>query len=366
MKFLSRPWTIAIAAFLVSAITFSCEEDEPTGENILPQDIVVEVPDGLTRSGSSGARALMDDELSGGHIYVLLTVFVEIAEESTQVIEDILHALVRHRINGVMDVTFTSDDDGRQKRLVVREDFSFENVAYEFALSVTDVESGNIGMQMYWNTTEGNRRGVVQFDLYEFDRANNSDAGDTRIQIEFGETHADYDKYMIVSIAGFPLDAADEFSVDNLKMFVGKTGDIVDVYGNTNHPNATFFHENTGMNWAFVASGNDATDIAVAEVGLPPITAGTSDRDFLLKDNSIHAVFSALILSEYPNAPQELIDALLSDTEAPGFFANQGFEGAADSPGSEYDVHVSRIENLSPYNPTDIDGLSIDFNENIR
>ena len=76
---------------------------------------------------------------------------------------------------------------------------------------------------------------------------------------------------MIVSIAGLPeIDPfLAPFHMDGMKMFVGKKGDQVDVYGNSSHPNAKFLTEKVGYNWAFVASGSASEDIAVVELGLP-------------------------------------------------------------------------------------------------
>ena len=57
----------------------------------------------------------------------------------------------------------------------------------------------------------------------------------------------------------------DEFSMRNLRMFVGKKANIVDVYGNSNHPRANLFNENAvGFNYAFVASSDANENIAVA------------------------------------------------------------------------------------------------------
>ena len=145
-------------------------------------------------------------------------------------------------------------------------------------------------------------------------------------------------------------------------MFAGKKGDVVDVYGNTNHPNAILFSGNVGFNWAFVASGNDVTDIGVAEVGLPPSDLDESDRDVLLKDYSIKNVFTTEINSVWPGIDPDLLAAYLTNTAAPGYFDNKnGFISGGVSPGAEWDVLTNRLTALSPYNPKSTSELVVTF-----
>jgi hypothetical protein len=144
-------------------------------------------------------------------------------------------------------------------------------------------------------------------------------------------------------------------------MFVGKKGDVVDVYGNSNHPNAILFSGNVGFNWAFVASGNDPKDIAVAEVGLPPITLDTDDREVLLKDYSIKNVLASEITSVWPQIDPTALDTYLSATSAPGYFNASGFIAGGVSPSAEFDLLEDRLEDLSPYNPKATSELVVTF-----
>ena len=137
---------------------------------------------------------------------------------------------------------------------------------------------------------------------------------------------------------------------------------MVDVFGNTNHPNATFFTGKVGFNWAFVASGNDATDIAVAEVGLPPSALDNSQRNVLLNEFSIKNVFTTEITTVWPGIDQTLLNAYLANTEAPGYFGGKtGFIAAGVSPGATWDVLANRIKVLAPYNPKTISQLVVTF-----
>lgn len=152
--------------------------------------------------------------------------------------------------------------------------------------------------------------------------------------------------------------------MSGMKMFVGKKGDIVDVYGNSDHPNAVFFSAETGFSWSFVASGNDQLDIAVSEVGLPPSNLDEPSRTVLLEDYSIKNVFSNQIYTLWPNIDQTSVDAYLHNTEAPGFFNSNGFIQGGTSPGSEYDELEGRLPLMSPYNPNEISMLDIEFKMN--
>ncbi|MEZ5072050.1 MAG: hypothetical protein R2751_14115 [Bacteroidales bacterium] len=169
---------------------------------------------------------------------------------------------------------------------------------------------------------------------------------------------------MIVSIAGLP--SVDPllapFAMDGMKMFVGKTGDVVDVYGNSSHPNAKFLTEKVGYNWAFVASGSDSENIAVAEVGLPLSSLDADDRETLLVENSVYNVLYNEVKTVWPDASDEILNAWLSNTDAPGFFDEDGFVKGGEAPGDDYLPLIERIQGLSPYNPLEIATLEIAFN----
>ena len=168
---------------------------------------------------------------------------------------------------------------------------------------------------------------------------------------------------MVVAVADLPVEHPLEnpYSMSTLKMFAGKNGDVIDVYGNSNHPNATFFTGDSGFNWAFIASGSDSKDIGVAEVGLPPSNLDEPSKEVLLDYYSIKDVFTREIYEVWPNIDQESVDAYLYNTGAPGYFANHGFVQGGVSPGEEYEVLESRLNRLSPYNPKEITNLSISF-----
>jgi hypothetical protein len=64
----------------------------------------------------------------------------------------------------------------------------------------------------------------------------------------------------------------------------------------------------------------------------------------------------------WPDASDEILNAWLTNTEAPGFFNKHGFIQGGEAPGPEYLPLVDRIQDLSPYNPKAIAELEISFN----
>ena len=266
-----------------------------------------------------------------------------------------------------MSFSFESDEDGRTKNLIVEEKPYFDGASWEFVLTITDAQSesaadGGKGLQIFWNRYP--IKGIAVLKPYNINREEHDEAGEAIFRIDYSEAgEQGYESHMIVSIAGLPLaDPLDEpFSMNSMKMFAGKNGDIIDVYGNSSHPNATFLAGNAGFNWAFVASGSEHSDIGVAEVGLPPSNLDEPGREKLLEYHSIKNVFTREIYEVWPNISQKSVDAFLYNTGAPGYFDQYGFVSGGDSPGEAYDNHEYRISLLSPYNPKEISNLEITF-----
>lgn len=361
-----------LLSLMMLIFTVSCNDDikEPTlPQNIVPQKFTVDIPPSLTSTASNGRvnGRTSDDELNGGEIYELLGAFILIAEFSGDVIEEIMGAISTFGLNQATIISYQSDDDGRTKNLEVVEGVTFESVSYAYQLTITDADSesnadGGKAMQIFWNTDPV--QGVAILKPFNIDRVTDANAGDAVYRIDYSEVASqDYEAHMTVTISGLPLanPLDDPYAIDNLKMFVGKNGEVVDVYGNSNHPNASFFTTDAGFSWAFVASGIDNSDIGVAEVGLPPNNLNTTDRAVIMEDYSIKNVFTEQILAVWPNIEQSQLDAFLFNTEAPGYFNEEGFIQGGTSPGPEFDPLATRIQDLVPFNPSEINDLQIQF-----
>ncbi|NOZ46336.1 MAG: hypothetical protein GXO79_06100 [Chlorobi bacterium] len=364
---------ILLSVFMSVALQNCTENNEPTvnSEDILPSKFSVNIPDAISRNNTKKLKSADADSLSGGEIYENLNTFIWIGEAAADITESIITAIKVYKINKPMTLSYEGDDDHRTKNLVVVENSAFEGTTWQYELTVTDAESegnadGGKAMQVFWNNSPV--KGIAILKPYNMNRLDTENGEDAIYRIDYSEAgEHGYEASMIVSIAGLPVDAsADMYAISSLKMFVGKNGDIIDVYGNSNHPNAKFFTDDTGFDWAFVASGTESTDIGVAEVGLPPNTLDETSRVVLLEDYSVKNVFLDQItrwfIETYGIAPDSTsLAGYLHNADAPGFFDTEGFVQGGTSPGSEYDELVSSIQSLIPYNPKNINELEINF-----
>lgn len=363
-----------VILLLATVMIFTgCEpngDPAPAQESILPESFSVSIPDAISSKITSSARyaaRTKGDTLQGNDIYEHLGTFIAIGEEASEIVEEIIFAIRIYNIDRPMVLSYEGDDDGRTKNLVVVENSEYDGVTWEYELTVTDADSegnddGGKALQIFWNRTPV--KGIAILKPYNINRKDDFDAAEAIFRIDYSEAgEFGYDAHMIVSIAELPLadPLEDPYSISSLKMFVGKDGDVIDVYGNSDHPNALFFAGNVGFNWAFVASGDEVKNIGVAEVGLPPSNLDESDRDVLLDFYSIKNVFTREINEVWPGLDPAILDAYLMNTEGPGYFDSEGFIAGGTSPGAAWDVLTARLQSLSPYNPKDIGNLKVLF-----
>jgi hypothetical protein len=354
-----------ISALAISLTIISCQEEPEPEAGVMPERFSVEIPSSITTSAAAGRTQA--DTLSGNAVYLNLATFIAVGGGSAKIVEEIIHGINRYALVNVETATFNGDDDGRTKHLVVTKEVAFEGKTWEYMLLVTDADSegnadGGKALQVYWN--HGTPiHGVAMIKPYNIDRAHNGNVPNAMYRVDYDEQTDDYDAQMEISISGLPTPAGELFSISTLHMFVGKKGDVVDVLGNSNHPNASFFTQTKGFNWAFVAAGSDNQNIAVAEVGLPPSSLNESNRTLLLKEYSIENVFTAEVQAAFPLLPEIYIKSYLKNTAAPGYFSNQGFVAGGKSPGTAWDALNTRLNDLTPYNPKATADLIVRFGE---
>lgn len=347
-----------------------CTEDpgpEPNGQSILPESYGIDIPDALSNAGSERKSSYGVDTLRGNDVYEHLRTFIHAGDHAAELVEQVIRAITLYQINKPMSLSFESDDDGRVKNLEVVENSEFDGATWEFRLTITDADSegesdGGKALQVFWNRDPV--KGIAILKPYNINRVNDADAADAMFRVDYNTDDTFYDATMMVYVAGLPMASplVDPYSMKALKMFAGKKGDIIDVYGNSDHPNAILISGNPGFNWAFVASGNEVKNIGTAEVGLPPSNLDEPGRSRLLGYYAIGEVFEREIRAVWGDqVPQVLIDAYLANTEAPGYFDSQGFVSAGVTPGGDYDELDIRLIDLSPYNPKDIGNMIITF-----
>ena len=369
-----------LIALFFAVVFIACESSpEVTPQaDILPEHFGIDIPSSLSNNTLPGGRVSSGRvangrasgvaAVEGSEIYEHLGLFIHVGESAADIVGEIIEEIRHHHIDKAMSITYESDEDQRVKNVVIVEGAEYEGQPYEFVLTVTDAESeGNVdggkALQIFWNRSP--IKGVALIKPYNIDRLHDADAGEAVFRIDYNSMgDADYDATMMVSIADLTLEEpeVDVYSMRTLQMFVGKKGDYVDVYGNSNHPNAKFLTEKVGYNWAFVASGSETEDAAVAEVGLPLSTLDAEGRSVLLEEYSIHNVLYNEVKTVWPNASERILEAWLANTEAPGFFDKGGFIQGGEAPAPEFLPLVRRIMRLAPYNPKSIANLEINFN----
>ncbi len=366
--------TSKFLAFVLSAalvaVVASCDDNNnvnPQQDDILPERLSIDIPAAISQSAPGNGR-IQSDTLKGNDIYVNLSTFIAVGNGSAKLVEELIEGIRKYKIDRVLTMSFKSDDDNRIKNLQVQADVTFESNSWEYMLTVTDADSegnadGGKALQVFWNRSVP-IKGIAIIKPYNCDRVENSAAKDAMFRINYEEKPASgYDAQMEVLISGLTLEnpLQDPFSINTLHMFAGKKGDVVDVYGNSNHPNAVFFSGQRGFNWAFVAAGNDVTGVGVAEVGLPPSTLSSTDRVKLLKDYSIKNVLTTEIYAAWPSLNSDLVAAYLKNTVAPGYFNKDGFVVAGKSPGANWDAISGRLDAMTPYSPKATSELNVVF-----
>jgi len=357
-------FTYLLPVLLSFVLLISCENEPEPQSNFLPEKFSVDIPSSIS-SETSGGR-VKGDSLNGNLVYLNLATFIAVGSGSAKLVEEFIGGIRRYALENAETATFTSDDDNRKKNLVVQRDIEFEGKTWQYMLIVTDSESessadGGRGLQIFWN--HGSPiHGIAVIKPYNCNRKDNAGIKDALFRINYDEqTDPGYDAQMEVRISGLPLPATNPYAISTLRMFAGRKGDVVDVYGNSTHPNAAFFTGQKGFSWAFVAAGDETANIGVAEVGLPPSSLDKSDRATLLKQYSIKNVFTTEIQTAFPFLPSTAVAAFLETTSAPGYFDNKGFVAGGKSPGAAHNTLATRLDALAPYNPKVTSTLSVSF-----
>ncbi len=356
---------------LISVIFLGCKKEDEiiTEQNIIPSSFKVDIPNSVS---SAAEQTLKCHGPQGNVIYAYMRAFIHVGEESAEVIQKIIDVIGDYELNQAMSFSYTSEDDTLVKNVVIVENSTFEDQTWEFQMTITDAnsennEDGGIAVQVFWNRNPV--KGIAIIKPKNLCVTYGGCHSEAMYRVDYSEAGENgYEKQMIVSIAdlltGKP---GDVYALSSLKMFAGKKGDIVDVYGNSNHPYAKFFSERTGYNWAFVAAGDETQDIGVAEVALPPsdLNLDTDDvttlRGRILKAFAMKDVCEDEILSGYPNTTPEVMAEFLKNMEAPGYFDTNGFVAAGESPGTEYDAIETSMDLLAPYIPYTVSNLEINF-----
>ncbi|WP_422359181.1 hypothetical protein [Reichenbachiella sp.] len=349
---------VGLLLFL-TAFLWSCTEEEAKENTVaeFPETFTVDIPSTLSNSaGLSAGRVKMNEEsVSGNTIYGALREFIYVGEEAATVLQKVVTIVGIAHVANVETFTIESDEDGRSKTFTFNDGVSYDGVNYEHEMIVED-EDGSLALQVVWNSNPVS--GTAILNPYYINRLEGEDFIDTFYRLDYEESSDNSKQTMTVTIDGFP----NEDELNKLKMTVVKSGDLYEVFGNSNHLNLELVNADLAVdrNYAFIARADDANDIAVAEVALPLSTVETAD---VMDDYSIYTVFDAELKS-LGVTDQTVIDAHLTNAVPPAYFDKEtGFLGAGDDvPSNEaFTSEFIDLSDMSPYVPKDVASLSVTF-----
>ncbi|HBX49990.1 MAG: hypothetical protein A2275_19250 [Bacteroidetes bacterium RIFOXYA12_FULL_35_11] len=354
---------LLIGVVLISINFSSCkkEEEEPK-TNIVPSSFVVDVPSAINSPNVSGSKATESDTLNGNVIYGNLRTFINVGCAAANVVNTIIYSIYVYNINQAMIFDYVGNYDQRTKHVEVIEGASLNGVYFQFKMTITD--SGTKAIQVFWNTNPV--KGVAILSPYDINRTLSNVFTNTRYMVEYSEAENAYEKQMLVSIANYPTSIQGTTNaINNLKMFAGKNGNLVTLWGNSNHPAAIILDPSlVGKDYAFIAHADAALNTGCAQVAITPTDVNTTTNIF--STYSVYSVLNSAINTVYPGLPQNQIDAYLANTDAPAYFvAPQGFVSCGTnvpaSPAGAFSASFVNLSGLTPYVPYDVKNLSISF-----
>ena len=350
-----------------SCLLVSCHKDQGT-KNTMPSRLSIDIPDNL--SNATANRSVEQGlQMDAADTYENIREFVAVAESAADLVDAIASSLQEHKIDRVMEFSFTGDDN-RDKKLTVEENKYLDNKAWGLKLTIVDKELNDTAIQVYWN--KGQMAGVAILQPYHMNRQE-SDVN-AIYKIDYSELESAYQARMIVEL----IISAQEgtWSMNKMKLFAGRNGDDFVLYGNSNHPNAseTFFSYDQGASYAFIAKSNVAQDIAVAEIALAP--AQMLSVDSLLKAYSIENVLKREVIRQMHDdghvdttnfSAQDwdyyyaLLEEEIINMGAPAYFDSKGFIAAGDTILEGFTTEFKNMEGLNPFAPSLVKDLNIRF-----
>ena len=359
---------LAIASAIGATLLFtSCNEEENAlpapNSTSAPTTFSVDIPSSISRDASSsrvasttGARAFRSDSVFDvSWIYDGLPHFIRIGEQSAEIVESISQGISKFNLAQVQAFDYTADD-GKLKALEVKEEVSANGETWHYGLQIKDKTDDAVAMQIFWNSGEGNVKGLAIMNPYLMDKRNKVSIKDAMYKIEYSEVESNYDAVMDVSISGLSQEkSTDTFWVETIRMTARKTGDIVEVFGNSHHPDFEFNNGSKGKvarNYAFRAKGHDINNYGVAEVALPPSTTTSSDvyTNFNIKK---------VVESEYTSAA----GGLIFNETAPGYFADDKFlgDGETTQDSTKFTDDFVKLSDMTSFIPSEIKTLAVTF-----
>jgi hypothetical protein len=362
---------LAIAAFLSSC---SNEVTPKIATSDVPQNFSVEIPNSIspefnsTRRVQNNSRLAADTVFDGGAIYEGIRGYIAIGELSARSITEIMKVAGALVSNNITSINYNGDNDKKPKNLTLSKDAVYLNKNYAFKMVVTDLNTSNTGLEVFWNTNPID--GIAILKPIDFDKdEENALHPNQLLRVDYAENSTlGYEKQMTVYITGRNI--PEDGDLNNLKMFAGVKGNILDIYGNSNHPSTSLFDMGS-VNYSFRAKCDIIQDLAVAQVILPPSTVTSLSTTDISTKYSVKNIITNWAVAIYPPLGTTegllFLNKYLKNTNPPGYFIrNTGFVGAETIPtiaGVSFSSQITDLSSLNFYIPNDIKNLSIGFSK---
>jgi len=345
------------AILLVLTILTSCDQfnQEPLEEEeieIIPDKVYVEIPSAICSSELEDRFKTM----TGDSIYNYMRYFVYLSQNANSIVQKTYNRLLSIDNQGVLEYSFTGVD-GVTKNVIIRKNYPINGDSTYYYMEIYNRSYSDLALQSVWKLNP--MKQIIVFQPSKLDQNEMTDHPNALVRIEY-QIHPegiDYDTLSSTFIYGLSDTIAHIYTPDNILLSIGKKGNMIDLIGSTNNPNAYFFDTNYtgGRNWTFFAKADNAKNIACAQIALPPSWLENIENIFV--DYSIKNVLADEIRISNPEFAN-LTDIELftmaginpEELESPGYFNSEGFISAGPNipPGYE---NLNNFELFVPYIP---------------
>lgn len=371
MKLRVLLFSLAVLAVLIMVMGCSkegAEPEEPELSNPMGSSLI-DLPNCISNPDSILAtRMLMrsiaidDDSVTGDEIYENVRAYIGVAHFCRNLVAEMMNELAPFTTD--FSGTFEDEEGHTYTISFITGEVAVNGETYGYNLNLWDPTNEKV-LEFYFQRAP-NTKGILIFRPYMIHPDTVVDwAEDFYAQIVFDLTKPGYDKWMEISLAGFPYEELGEGTLNNLKLEVYLVGDKISLRGNSNHPQVSLTHNPAetpvDRNYIFRGMADTTLNLGICEVGLPTSDVITTDNIFI--DYAVPTVFDSLITLCYPTVPESLVAEWVATFEAPGFFTEEGFlQPGPDLPDEPtgFDALLEYTE-LDCYIPAEIRDLTIEF-----
>ena len=280
---------------------------------ILPENFTIDIPDVISQPVPFVDGHLTEDIIQIEVIYDNIRGIVAAGEASTDVLNGFLDELRAANIDSAVSFSIISTIDGRRKDINISRGFL---TPYHMTI---DDEGGERAVEMSWGNEPPRVSGTIK--PFNVDRSLDEALAETFYSFRYSDDDQDYDESVILSINNFP----DSAGFTNMMMFAGRKGDIIDIFGNSYHPDIMLIDPSFvgGRNYVFTARVNRQQNVGFATLSLPP--SAVDGIDEIYNDFSLFSVLEEELESVGNTDDEFTADYLMTATPPAFFVGDEGF-----------------------------------------